>query len=203
MDGHLELVGRVERDLAHLLVALPVADNVAVGQFCALEDGGLGGVTVHLFLEDRDSILSSTELSSVAQQGHALKGLPAGGLLVESGAGLILGGVGLHNLVVEPHVGDGHSVLGEGSGLVGTDGGGGSKGLDGLEVLYEAVLGGHPLGGEGETDGDGGEQTLGHVGHDDTDQEDDGVQPVVAEDNSDDEEGDTEEHGDTGDQMDE
>merc|ERR1719471_937869 len=100
-------------------------------------------------------------------------------------------------------MGNRHSVLGQCSSFVGANGGGGAKSLHGLQILDEAVLGGHPLGGQGETDGDGGQETLGDVGDDDTDQEDDGVQPVVAEDEGDDEESDSEEDGDTGDDVDE
>ena len=69
--------------------------------------------------------------------------------------------------------------------------------------MKKVNLGGHSLGGEGEADSDGGEETLGHVGHDDADQEDHGVEPVVAEDEGDDEEGDSEEDGDGGDDVDE
>lgn len=45
----------------------------------------------------------------------------------------------------------------------------------------------------GCTNGDGGKESLWYVGDDDTDEEDDGVQPIVAEDECDDEEGDPEE----------
>ena len=64
-------------------------------------------------------------------------------------------------------------------------------------------LGGHPLGCECETDSDSGQETLRHVGHNDTDQEDDGIKPVVAKDEGNDEEADTEEDGDSGDDVDE
>ena len=42
-----------------------------------------------------------------------------------------------------------HAVLRESPSLVRADGGGGTEGLDSLEVLNQAVLGGHPLGGQG------------------------------------------------------
>ena len=64
--------------------------------------------------------------------------------------GLVLSGVGLVDLVVEPHVGHGHPVLGEGAGLVGADGGGGAQGLHGFQVLHQAVLLGHALSGQGQ-----------------------------------------------------
>merc|ERR1719384_1086505 len=205
VDGHLELVGGVEGDLADLLVLGSIFHDIALGQLGTLENGSLGSVAIDLPLENRNSILTSLELGSVTQSGNPLQSFPAAGLLpgLGPGAGLVLGGVGLNNLVVEPHVGHGHPVLGQGSGLIRADGGGGAQGLHSLQVLHEAVLGGHPLGGEGEADGDGGQQTLGHVGHDDTDQEDDGVQPVVAEDEGDDEESDSEEDSDSGDDVDE
>merc|ERR1719486_37927 len=55
----------------------------------------------------------------------------------------------------------------------------------------------------GETHSDSGKETLGHVGHDDTDEEDDRVQPVVTQDEGNDEEADTEEDSDPGDDVDE
>merc|ERR1719382_2265427 len=139
------------------------------------------------------TLLAALELGPVAKTGNALQRLPAGSSLVKAGSGLVLRGVGVHDLVVEPHVGNGHSVLGEGASLVGADARGGAKGLHGLQVLYEAVLASHPLGSQGEADSDGGKKTFRHVGHDDADQEDDSVEPVVAEDEGDDEEGDAKE----------
>ena len=61
----------------------------------------------------------------------------------------------------------------------------------------------HPLCCQSETDSDSSKETLGHVGDDDADEEDDRVQPVVAEDEGDDEEGDAKEDGDAGDDVDE
>ena len=75
---------------------------------------------------------------------------------------LVLGGVRLVDLVVEPHVGHGHPVLGEGAGLVGADGGGGAQGLHGLQVLHQAVLLGHALSGQRQTH----LQVTGHRSHD-------------------------------------
>merc|ERR1719188_213732 len=183
VNGDLELVGGVEGDLADLLVLLSVLHDVSAGQLGTLEDSSLGGVSVDLSLQDGDSFLTSLELSTIAKSGNSLQGLPSTGVLPCLGSSrLVLGGIGLDNLVVKPHVSNGHSVLGQGSGLVRADGGGGAEGLHGLQVLDQAVLGGHPLGGQGETHGDGGQETLRDVGDDDSDQEDDGVQPVVAED---------------------
>ena len=50
---------------------------------------------------------------------------------------------------------------------------------------------------------DGGEQSFRHIGDDDPDEEDDGIQPVVPEYEGDDEEGDTEEDCHPGDEVDE
>merc|ERR1719394_2016917 len=155
VDGDLELVGRVEGDLANLLVGRPVRHHVALAQLGALKDSRLGGIAVDLPLEDADPLLAALELGPVAQTGHPLQGLPAGCVLVKAGAGLVLRGVGVHDFVVEPHVGDGHPVLGEGAGLVRADAGGGTQGLHGLQVLDKAVLGSHPLGCQSETDSDG------------------------------------------------
>ena len=80
---------------------------------------------------------------------------------------------------------------------------GGRKGIDCWGYLDEAVLAGHALGGESEADSDGGQETFGDVGDDDADEEDDGVQPLVSEQEGDDEESDAEEDGHAGDQVDE
>ena len=61
----------------------------------------------------------------------------------------------------------------------------------------------HPLCCQSETDSDGSEEALRYVCHNDPDEEDDSVEPVVAEDESDDEEGDAEEDGNAGDDVDE
>ena len=61
----------------------------------------------------------------------------------------------------------------------------------------------HPLCCQGETDGDSCKKSFRYIGDDDADEEDDRVQPVVAEDEGDDEEGDSEEDGDAGDDVDE
>jgi len=53
------------------------------------------------------------------------------------------------------------------------------------------------------TNGDGGEQSLGYIGDDDSNEEDDGVEPIIAEYESDDEERDAEEHGHARDEVDE
>merc|ERR1719336_712712 len=203
VDRDLELVGRVEGDLADFLVPRPVVHHVALAQLGALEDGCLGGISVDLPLQDRDLVLTSLELSPVAEAGNALQRLPSWGVLVEGRSGLVLRGVRLHDLVVEPHVCDGHPVLGEGASLVRADARGGAEGLDSLQVLHQAVLGGHPLGGQGETHSDSGKKTLRNVGDNDTDQEDDSIKPVVAEDEGNDEEGDSKEDSDTSDDVDE
>lgn len=50
---------------------------------------------------------------------------------------------------------------------------------------------------------DGGQQSFRHVGHDDANEEDDGLQPTVAQDESQDEEGDSQENSHSRDDMDE
>ena len=145
--------------------------------------------------------MSRLELRPVTKSSNPLEKQPARSALIQPGPRLVLGRVRLHDLVVEPGVRHRHPVLGQRARLVRADGRGGAQGLHGLQVLHKAVLGGHPLGGEGEADGDGGEETLGHVGHDDPDEEDDGIQPVIAEDEGNDEEGNTEEDSNASDNV--
>ena len=64
---------------------------------------------------------------------------------------LVFSGVSLMDLIVEPHVGYGHPVLGQRACLVRADGGGGAQSLHSLQVLYQAVLTSHSLGSECET----------------------------------------------------
>ena len=61
----------------------------------------------------------------------------------------------------------------------------------------------HPLCCQSETDSDGSEETLWYVGHNDPDEKDDSVEPVMAEDEGDDEEADAKEDSDGGDDVDE
>lgn len=63
---------------------------------------------------------------------------------------LVLSGVCLVDLIVEPHVSHGHAVLGQCARLVRADGGGGAKSFYGLQVLYQTVLLGHSLGSESQ-----------------------------------------------------
>lgn len=72
-----------------------------------------------------------------------------------------------------------------------------------MKYLDEAVLFGHTFGGQSETDGDSGEETFRHVGYDDTNKENDSVEPLVAQGQRNDEEGDAQEHGHSGDDVDE
>lgn len=53
------------------------------------------------------------------------------------------------------------------------------------------------------TDRDCSQQTLRYVSYNDSNEEDDGIKPLVAEDEGNDEERDTEEHSDAGDEVDE
>lgn len=63
---------------------------------------------------------------------------------------LVLSGVCLVDLIVEPHVSHGHAVLGQCARLVRADGGGGAESFDGFQVLYQTVLLGHSLGSESQ-----------------------------------------------------
>ena len=61
----------------------------------------------------------------------------------------------------------------------------------------------HPLCCQGETDGDSCKKSFRYIGDDDADEEDDSVEPVVAQDEGDYEEADAKEDGDGGDDVDE
>ena len=203
MHTNLILVGRVEGDFADLLVAPANSHNVTQSELHAFKERGLRGVTTDLAFEDRQSVLAGFEFSSVAEGCDLRQRFEARRRTVVLDAGLVFSGIGLDDLIVEPHVRDGHTILGQSARFVGANGRGRAKRLDGLEILDQAILGGHALGREGQAHGDSGQQTLWHVSDDDSDEEDNGVEPVIAQNEGDDEEGDAEEDGDTGDQVDE
>ena len=102
------------------------------------------------YLEDGNVGLFGEEDGSVTEPSDAGQRAPGGRAAVESGPGLVLRGVGLVDLVVEPHVGHRHAVLGQGAGLVRADSGGRAQCLHGFKVLHQAVLLGHALGRQGE-----------------------------------------------------
>ena len=96
-------------------------------------------------------LLSCLELSAVAQHSNTGEGHPCGGVPVVGGIALILAGISLDDLVVEPQVSDGHTVLCQCSGLVRADGGSGSQSLHSFQVLHQTVLAGHTLSSQGQT----------------------------------------------------
>ena len=116
---------------------------------------------------------------------------------------LIFAGVGFDNLAVKPHMGNGHSVLCQGSCFIWADGRCWPKSFHSLQVLDQAVLLRHSFGGERQADSDGGQETFRYVGYDDTDQENNDVQPVVAESQGDDEKGNSQEDGHSGNDVNE
>jgi hypothetical protein len=91
-------------------------------------------------------------------------------------------------LSIVENVGNRHSILGESSCLIGADAGGGSKSLDGLQVLDEHHLSSHSLGGKGQGNCDGSEKSLWHVSNNDTNGEDQVSDNVILVENTEDEE---------------
>jgi len=104
---------------------------------------------------------------------------------------------------VAEDVGDGHSVLGKGTGLVGADAGGGTESLDGLEVLDQNHLSSHSLGGKSKGYSDGSEETLWYVGDNNTNGEHKVGDDIVLIDETENEEDDTKGDGDGRDDLDE
>jgi hypothetical protein len=109
----------------------------------------------------------------------------------------------VNGLSVEEHVGDGHSVLGKGTCLVGADARGGSEGLDGLQVLDEHHLSSHSLGGKSEGYSDGSKKSFWYVSDNNTNGENQVGDNIVVVDETEDEENDTKGHGDSRDDQDE
>ena len=148
-------------------------------------------------------LLTLLEFSPIAKRRNPEEGLPPRVLLVEASAGLVLCGVSLYYFIAEPHVRHGHPVLSEGPCLVRANGGCRAESLHSLEILDEAVLGGHSLCSQSQAHRDGGKETLWHVSHNNANEKDDGVEPVVAEDEGNYEEGDPEEDCNGRDEVDE
>jgi len=59
---------------------------------------------------------------------------------------LIFTGVGFEDLIIEPHVSDGHAVLGQRAGLVRADRRRGAQSLHRFQVLHQTVLARHSFG---------------------------------------------------------
>jgi len=116
--------------------------------------------------------------------------------VVVSLPGLVVDGA-VDGLSVEEHVGDGHSVLGKGTGLVGANARGGSKSLNRLQVLDEHHLSSHSLGGKSEGYSDGSEKSFWDVSDNNTNGENQVGDNVVVISDTEDEENDTEGHGDS------
>merc|ERR1711962_1744499 len=186
MNGHLELVLGIEGNLTDLPVPCSVLHHITLGEFSTLEDGSLRSVSGDLSGHDTLTLINGTlPLSSVTKTSHTFQGLPASSVFIESNPCLLLSGICLRNLIIEPHVSNSHPVLSECSSLVGADTRCGSKSFYSFQVLDQASLCSHPLGSESEAHGD--------IGHNDTNKEDDGIEPIITQDKCNDEEGDTEE----------
>ena len=98
---------------------------------------------------------------------------------------------------------DGHTVLGQGTGFIRANSRSGSESFDRFQVFDETIFLGHSLGGESETDSYSSEETFGHIGDNDTDEENNSFEPVVTQNESKDEKSNSEENSDTGDDVDE
>jgi len=85
----------------------------------------------------------------------------------------------VHDLAVEEDVRDRHSVLGEGTGLIGANARCGTEGLNRLQVLDQHHLLGHTLGSKGQGHCDSGEETLRDVSDNDTDGKDEHINGLV------------------------
>mmetsp|Transcript_9745 Transcript_9745/g.27748 ORF Transcript_9745/g.27748 Transcript_9745/m.27748 type:complete len:714 (+) Transcript_9745:2219-4360(+) len=194
VDAAHPLVGGVELDLEDLWVGLPELLDVP-NRLQGLDQSSLTGITaavdvkhVVVVLQPALShwgwvLLADKELGVVAHGSDGVQDLEGWVLgVVHLALGvvahlvvllLVPGGRHIKNLVVVPGVLHSHTVLGESSRLIGSDDGGTAESLDGLQVLHEHLPVAHSLGGKGQRDGHGGEKALWHVGHDDTDGEDD------------------------------
>ena len=75
---------------------------------------------------------------------------------------------------------DAHAILRQSARFVRADNWGGAKRFHGLKIFHQAVFLCHGLGGKRQTDGDCGQQAFRHVRHNDADEEDDSLEPVVA-----------------------
>merc|ERR1719376_749315 len=118
MNGHLVLVGRVERDFTDLGVLLPVSHHPTMlglcGKLCALQDCSFRSVAVDLSLQDGFAHVFRCllEFGTVAENSNLLECFESGALLVIAVLHrLVFRSVNLNNLVVKPHVRHCHPVL--------------------------------------------------------------------------------------------
>ena len=83
-------------------------------------------------------------------------------------------------MTINPDTGNSHFVLGQCSGLVGPDHGGGTERLDGGEPADQCIAGDHLAHAEGQTDGDHGRQAFGHRSNGQAHGDQEHVQRIVA-----------------------
>ena len=114
-------------------------------------DRATSNISLRNYFQDWDICLLCQEDSTVAEASDSSQSSPGGRAPIKGGPTLVLSSIGFMDLVVKPHVGHSHPVLGQGASLVGADGGGGTKGLHSFKVLYQAVLLGHTLGSQSQT----------------------------------------------------
>mmetsp|Transcript_17079 Transcript_17079/g.20562 ORF Transcript_17079/g.20562 Transcript_17079/m.20562 type:complete len:318 (-) Transcript_17079:784-1737(-) len=226
VDRQLPLVGGVELDLKDL--GVPCAESFLVlKRLGKLDNTRLRGITSAVNIEEVEVSLvcvrlhvaedftihsNSQELSIVAERGNHEKLLESGVLAVVVRFQSLLfhqllqvdgvfGCWGSERLEIVPAVLHSHTILGQCSGLVRANNGGRTKGLHSLQVLHQNLLLRHTLCGQGQGHRDSGEQTLRHVGDNDTDNEDDILDNVGTHTHTDEEKADTQNNSDSGDQV--
>jgi len=179
-------------------------EGFATGEdFGTFKDSGFGSVSHAVSFKDWDRVLVSSEDGSVTEDGDSAKIFPGRRANVTGFSGLVFSGINVNNLVIEPHMGDGHPVLGQSTGFIGTDSRSGTESLDGFQVLNQTVFLGHSLSSQSQANGDGSQKTFWDVSDDNTDEEDNSFDQVVSENKGKNEETDSEEYGDSGNDMDE
>jgi hypothetical protein len=109
------------------------ADGFTLGQdFGTFQDSGFGSVTDAVSFQDWNTFLASLEDGSVTKNGNSAKVFPSRRAQVSGLTSLILSSINVNNLVIKPHVRDGHPVLGQSTGFIGTDSTGTSQSFNGL-----------------------------------------------------------------------
>ena len=203
MDRQLPFVGWVEWNFADFWTLGTDRFNITDHHFATFQESRFWSITSSLSLQDWTSF-TSEEDSSVTESGDTAEVSPCDVILVVNiSTGLIFGSIGFTDLIIEPHMGDGHTILGKGTGFIWANGWSWTQGFDSFQVLDQTILLCHSLGSQGQTDGDCGEETFWDVGNNDTDEEDNSFEPVITKDESKDEKSYTKEYSDTSNDMDE
>mmetsp|Transcript_781 Transcript_781/g.1802 ORF Transcript_781/g.1802 Transcript_781/m.1802 type:complete len:446 (+) Transcript_781:1463-2800(+) len=160
VNAQLILVGTVERNLSQEWICIAHLNDIT-DRLTKFDERTFGSITKGGTLQNWNVLLVRLEGGVVAEAHDAEQRAERDRILVKTAVGKRR--IGRNNLVVVPHMCNSHAVLGQSTGLVGTNSTGGAQGLYRFQVLHQYLLLGHALRSQGQRHSHGGQQTFWHI----------------------------------------